>query len=115
MASRALQDLGRRHAVAVDARVARPDAAVVALAHTMVRDLDQTTQVDRVSHRLPPHAVGPVPQLPQSLGIGFLEPGKYFMPFHHGWGTSRGMPALCKTTVKVDPTSGSLSTRTSPP
>jgi len=56
-----VEHLARRDAIAPHGPVADADAAVGAAAHTVVGDLDQPAQVDRIADVAPPRLVGEAP------------------------------------------------------
>ena len=80
--SHAGHDLVVRHAIALQAEIARPQAAVAAQPHAMVRQLDQPAQMDLAADVLLPHLVGQPPEVGKPGGVGFPEPVEDFAALH---------------------------------
>ena len=65
------QDLLVRHAVAVQAAIVRPQAAIGAEPHAIVRQFDQAAEMDLAADEALPRLIGPLPEVGQPPGLVF--------------------------------------------
>ena len=82
-----------RHAVAVQAAVLRPQAAIAAQPDAVVGQLDQPPQMDSLTYALLAGQVGILPQLGQADLVGLTEPSGNLEKMHGG-GNSRAANPL---------------------
>ena len=75
-------DLFRRHPIAPELAVARPEAAVVTLPDAAIGDLDQPPQVDFIPHPPAPYFISLPPEGRQFLRTFLAEPADNLPPVH---------------------------------
>jgi hypothetical protein len=78
----ALHDFLFAHPVASEVLMVRPQAAVFALAHAEVGDLDQAPQVDGIAYILPANGIGPAPEILKAAVIFLPKPSQYLARAH---------------------------------